>query len=639
VKSGSDVTSADYDTHARLGIPRELLTRARVCRLDDHDARHALSVNGKAGDFAGLWYPYFHPQTNRPVTGRLRRDHPPLDASGKPEAKYLAPFGDNRHLYFPPDCAEHLADTSMMVAIAESEKAALAILAAAARAGRRILPIALGGCWSWRGVIGKTEDATGQRGDVKGTLPDFSLVTWDARPTVILFDANPNDSVRAARRQLARELRDRGAVVRHGHLPDDDHRINGPDDLVAVRGDDALWRVIDGATAEDFLRHPEKGHILADSLDNLRLALTRFAIRLAYDEFRRVVLVNGSPLDDVRLDRLIIDIDDHFHFRASEETLHRLLVADAHRATLHPVREYLAGLSWDGTPRLDRWLIDYGGAEDSAYVRAVGALPLLAAVRRVRTPGSKFDELAILESEQGTLKSSALRTLCPRDEWFSDDLPLGVDAKQVIERTTGRWLLEASELHGNRGKEAEALKAFLSRQVDGPCRLAYARDSVSVPRQFVMIGTTNATTSYLKDWSGGRRFWPVRIQRFDLASLRQDRDQLWAEAAARESAGESIRLEESLWPVASEAQEARRATDPWEAILEPLLDGDDLVRTTRVTVADIWEALKLEASHLDNRHADRVAAILQRYGYSEKKRLRVNGTPMRCWVRQDHQEE
>ena len=114
------------------------------------------------------------------------------------------------------------------------------------------------------------------------------------------------------------------------------------------------------------------------------------------------------------------------------------------------------------------------------YMSAVGALPLIAAVRRVRQPGAKFDELLILESSQGKLKSTALQTLCPSPSWFSDDLPLGVDSKQVIERTAGKWILEASELHGNRGKEAEQLKHL--RQSDGPVRLAYAHLPVSVPR-------------------------------------------------------------------------------------------------------------------------------------------------------------
>jgi predicted P-loop ATPase len=375
------------------------------------------------------------------------------------------------------------------------------------------------------------------------------------------------------------------------------------------------------------------GRIVAGSLHNLRLALARLGLRPAFNAFTHDVELGGAPLDDVRVDRLWVQIADTFGFQAAKAALRTVILADAHHAPWHPVRQYLDALHWDETPRLDGWLTSYGGADDTPYVRAVGALPLVAAVRRVRQAGCKFDELLVLESAQGTLKSSALRALCPVDAWFSDDLPLGVDSKQVIERTAGKWIIEAAELHGNRGREAEALKAFLSRQIDGPVRLAYGRLPVSVPRQFVLIGTTNARLAYLKDGTGARRFWPVRVRQFDVEALTRDRDQLWAEAAAREAAGMSIRLDPALWADAALAQEDRRAADPWEPILEPLLVGDGLVAVEHVVVGAVWAALKLEANHLDNRHADRVAAIVQRHGFTGKRKIRVGGKSVWCWVR------
>lgn len=392
---------------------------------------------------------------------------------------------------------------------------------------------------------------------------------------------------------------------------------------------------IDFATnkAQDFTRDKD-GRIVGTSLDNIRLALTKLDIAVTFDQFAREVRLNGAPLDDVALDRLWVTIDDEFRFRPSKELLNTLLVTEAHARPVHPVCNYLDAVRWDGQPRIDSWLAAYGGAADSEYVRAVGALTLIASVRRVRRPGCKFDELLILESRQGRLKSSALRALCPVDDWFSDDLPLGVDSKIVIERTAGRWIIEAAELHGNRGREAEALKAFLSRQVDGPVRLAYGRLPTTVPRQFILIGTTNSRLAYLKDMTGSRRFWPVAIDYFDLPALMRDRDQLWAEAATREAAGASIRLDASLWDEAAAHQEDRRAADPWEAMLEPLFEGDGIVQVDHVSVSAIWDALKLQANHLDNRHADRVAAIVQRFGFTTKKRVRVDGKPALCWVRE-----
>ncbi len=372
----------------------------------------------------------------------------------------------------------------------------------------------------------------------------------------------------------------------------------------------------------DFQRN-KKGRIIPDSLTNIRLALQKLGTTLGYDAFARTVLVNRAIPDDVTIDRLWVAIDDTFKFRPAKSTLRTVILVDAHAAACHPVREYLDARRWDGTPRIDSWPSTYAGARASKYVNAVGALVLIAAVRRVRRPGVKFDELLVLESEQGKDKSTALRALCHRDEWFSDDLPLGVDSKHVIERTCGKWIIEASEMYGNRGRETEQLKAFLSRQTDGPVRLAYDRLSTTVPRQFVIIGTTNTYVGYLKDSTGSRRIWPVRVDTFNVSALERDREQLWAEAAMREAAGASIRLNADLWKAAADEQEKRRADDPWEEILDPLFDGDavvDVEDMPAVPVRAIWGALGLEGEYRNNSHSARVASVAQRYGFTERNK-------------------
>jgi predicted P-loop ATPase len=201
--------------------------------------------------------------------------------------------------------------------------------------------------------------------------------------------------------------------------------------------------------------------------------------------------------------------------------------------------------------------IDYGGGEDTEYIRAVSALMLIAAVRRVRSPGCKFDEMVVIEQEtQGTEKFTMLATLAGCEDWFLDDLPLNIHGKEVIESLRGRWIVEAAELSGMRRADIEHLKSFLSRQIDR-ARMAFGHFVLEVPRQCIIVGTTNVV-EYLKDTSGNRRFWPVRIQQFKIAALRHVRDQLWAEAAAREAAGASIRLDPKLWPKAAEEQEQPR---------------------------------------------------------------------------------
>jgi predicted P-loop ATPase len=200
----------------------------------------------------------------------------------------------------------------------------------------------------------------------------------------------------------------------------------------------------------------------------------------------------------------------------------------------------------------------------------VSALPLIAAVRRVRKPGVRFDEMLVLEQpQQGSEKSTALSVLAVEDDWFCDDLPLNLEGKRVIEQLRGRWIIEAAELSGMKNADIEHLKAMLSRRIDR-ARMAWGRLPIEAPRQCVIIGTTNKS-EYLRDTTGNRRFWPVLIQAFDLKALRRDRDQLWAEAAAREANGESIRLARELWPTAAKEQQQRLADDPYVVVLEKVL--------------------------------------------------------------------
>jgi predicted P-loop ATPase len=196
------------------------------------------------------------------------------------------------------------------------------------------------------------------------------------------------------------------------------------------------------------------------------------------------------------------------------------------------------------------------------------------------------------------------------DNWFSDDLPLNVDAKQVIERTSGKWIIEAQELSGMHKSQAEHLKSMLSRQVDGPVRMAYARLPLEQPRQFIIIGTTNSS-EYLSDSTGNRRYWPVRIEMFNLDLIAKWRDQWWAEAAFYESQGESIRLNPQLYGDAEIEQESRRAADPWEMRIKAAWDDD----SHRITPNEIWLLLNVPIERQSHREEGRIAAIMKRCGF------------------------
>ncbi len=325
------------------------------------------------------------------------------------------------------------------------------------------------------------------------------------------------------------------------------------------------------------------------SVHNIEIAIKRQHVELAYNEFDDRVYVtlrrqNGTTrtevLDDDLENRMLLNTQKYFDFLPTTELFNRVIRNEAVEHSFHPVREYLLSLRWDGTVRLDTWLTTYCGAQDTPFVRAVGALALIAAVRRVRQPGCKFDEILILESPQGLDKSTGLEALCHDSGWFTSSLRLTMSEKEVIEQTTGKWIVEIPELSGISGAEVEHLKALLSRGTDSS-RLAYGRNRVDRPRQFVLFGTTN-DTEYLRDMTGNRRFWPVAVQRLDVERIRRDRDQLWAEAVAQEATGGSIRLPEALWQAAADEQELRRVRDPWEDTLLKVLAGKTRIPATEL---------------------------------------------------------
>lgn len=388
---------------------------------------------------------------------------------------------------------------------------------------------------------------------------------------------------------------------------------------------------------------------IANSQENIRRALALLGVGLSHDVFSQKMIFarhnKKHVIEDDILDSLWLEVESTYHFLPTKDFFYTVVQNEARHRPFHPVRDYLNALEWDGVERIDRWLPTYGQALDTDYTRAVGRLTLVAAVKRARQPGCKFDELLVLESAQGLNKSSALRALCPRSEWFSDDLPLNVDAKQVIERTAGKWIIEAAELSGTRSAHAEHLKALLSRQVDGPCRMAYARIPVSRPRSFIVMGTTNAY-DYLKDPSGGRRFWPVTCGQFDANQIRRDRDQLWAEAAHAEAAGDSIRLDPKLWERAKIEQDQRHEEDPWEeTIMDSILTAPDYVKSNgrqSVAVNTIWDVLNIPVEHRNPASHARVRNIMIRLGF-KKSTVRIgtghDSSVSKAWIRDLRQQE
>lgn len=348
---------------------------------------------------------------------------------------------------------------------------------------------------------------------------------------------------------------------------------------------------------DDFEIDFRSGKPSASSKHNLDIAFRKLGVTFYLDAFSRKKVIEKKIDDSVYREivsdnhviQLMFDIERDFKFSPPKEKLYDYCGHIAYTNQFHPVRDYLDGLAtWDGVSRTETWLIDFGGAEDTPYTRAVSRLILVAAVRRVRQPGCKFDEMLILESPQGAYKSTAIKTLCPNPDWFSDNFDLDSDSKVMIEQTSGKWIVEAGELKGMSSKDHTHLKQCLSRTHD-EARMAYARESQRLPRQFIIIGTTN-DTQYLRDHTGDRRYWPVRVGIFNVAALGAIRDQLWAEAAYLEAANPAddyTRLDPSLYGAAAAEQSKRKVDNAVKVRLEEYLGG----RVGRIKVSDTWRLL------------------------------------------------
>jgi predicted P-loop ATPase len=274
----------------------------------------------------------------------------------------------------------------------------------------------------------------------------------------------------------------------------------------------------------------------------------------------------------------------------------------------HPVLDYLDSLQHDGTFRLDSWLTTYLGAEKSNYNKIVGRSMLIAAVARVRNPGCKVDTVPIFEGAQGARKSTAVKTLF--DPWFSDELA-DLGSKDAAMQTKGVWGIEVSELDAMSRMEVSRIKAFITRTTDR-FRPPYGHRIIESPRSCVFWGTTNAE-GYLKDETGGRRFWPVKVGKIDVDGLASVRDQLWAEADVLFQANVPWWIVKSDVQREAESQQRDRYIgDPWERhiseYVESSADGEVSIDVI------LRNALELPISHCGQVEMNRVARVLRSLG-------------------------
>jgi predicted P-loop ATPase len=313
--------------------------------------------------------------------------------------------------------------------------------------------------------------------------------------------------------------------------------------------------------------------------------------------------------------------------RISKDVAHQAIDVRAHECRFHPVRNYLNGLDWDGVRRLADLFPVYFGSDASDYARAIGRMFLTSMVARIMSPGCKADHLPVIEGPQGTLKSSACAVL--GGQWFSDALPDVTSGKDVSQHLRGKWLVEVSEMHAMSRAEATQLKAFITRSVER-YRPSFGRKEVIEPRQCVFVGTTNRDT-YLRDETGGRRFWPIRAGIIDVDALARDRDQLFAESVAHYREGGRWWPDKEFERIHIEPKQAARyeSDDAWEETISGYLETHD-----RVTVGEIArDALSIETPRIGTADQRRITAAMQRIGWRrEHPEGKTDWQGKRWWV-------
>jgi putative DNA primase/helicase len=401
---------------------------------------------------------------------------------------------------------------------------------------------------------------------------------------------------------------------------------------------------------------------------------------VAYNQMTHLLDVNGRlpwkqvkpGWNDADLAQLKMYFDRYYGIWSPTKTKDALLSAASERV-FHPIKDYLNALPvWDGTERVDTLLIDYLGAEDNRYTRAVMRKTLVAAVARIYEPGIKFDYILVLNGPQGIGKSTFFAKL--GGKWFSDSLTISdMRDKAGAEKLQGYWILELGELAGLRKMDVETVKSFITR-ADDKFRQSYGVNVESHPRQCIIVGSTNSTSGFLRDVTGNRRFWPVRVNQGKKRVWEMtDIDQIWAEALEKYKLGEPLILTGDEEIMAYEEQRDAMESDDREGLVEqylekPLPDNwnkmdiyerrsylagesefgetipEGVNRRTRVCCLEIWcECFGKERNAIRRTDSYEIEGILMRIGgwkrYEGNKRGNMRFpiyNAQRAFVREDY---
>ncbi len=347
---------------------------------------------------------------------------------------------------------------------------------------------------------------------------------------------------------------------------------------------------MDGTVTDIELSVNEKGKVI-QSIGNCVKAIAydeRLKEMFRYNEMTDKVEVSGAwwkqssvNLSDNDMNNIRLYLETIYGL-AHEKNIPRAIEITAHQRAYHPIKEYLAGLKWDGEKHIENLLPKYLGAEKSDYTTQATKLTMLGAIERVHNPGAKYESmLCLVEDRQGGGKSTMARFMATRDEWFTDDVK-NLDDENIYRKLQGHWIIEFSEMLATANtKTVEAIKAFLSRQKD-TYKVPYDKYPHDFPRQCIFIGTTNNIDFLPNDKTGNRRFIPVRVNSElaelhpleDEAETRAYIDQAWAEAMEIYRSGDyKLTFPKELQGLLSEVQQEFTPEDPKVGVIQEWLDN------------------------------------------------------------------
>lgn len=408
---------------------------------------------------------------------------------------------------------------------------------------------------------------------------------------------------------------------------------------------EALRQDAEHALAPSDFTRDHKGSVEKDNPDNVRFFLSSLSIQVRFNSWLERIELQGwkwprwTPLTDSAVAALMTRAaQTGTRFTPAIEFFWRTVQALADENAQDPALELLSSLEkgWDKTPRLANWLAHTCGTPPDLYHQAVSNLIIGGMVRRIRQPGCKHDVMPVLLGPQGTGKSTIAKIIADMGQstlveidsrsapYFSDEVRLGDESKEMVLSLAGKCLVEISEMGQRNATKIDDIKAMLSRQVDRG-RTAYARAVTERPRRNIFFGTVNGDEP-LSDESGNRRFLPISVpDALDLRWLSENIRNLVGEAAALHSQGADFSLPREVWNAATVHQEAARAQSDFEIHLEgwfptPGPDG-------YVTAKDLTDLLKDAIGR--SLAPKQYGKTMRRLGFEQDQKSKVG----RVWVR------